>query len=67
MLAEDHGIVTWGFGVEDCIAVVAVAEAASEVKLTLHLAEVAVVARVLIGAIGRTEKVRSDVLDRVEA
>ena len=67
MLAEDHGIITRGFGVEDGVAMVAVAEATSEVKLTLHLAEVAVVVRVLIGAIGRTEKVRSDVLDRVEA
>ena len=67
MLAEDHGIVTWSFGVEDGVAMVVVAEATSEIKLSLDLAQIAIVVRVLIGAIGRTEKVRADVFDRVEA
>ena len=67
VLAEHHGVVTPALGVEDRVAVVGVGEPAADVELALDLAEVAVVAGVLVGAVGRPEEVGGNVLHGIEA
>ena len=66
VFAEDHGIVSRFFGIEDGVAVIDVAESAGAVELALDLAKIAVVAAILVFSVGGAEKVCTDVLDGVE-
>ena len=67
MLTEDHGVVTRHLVFENGVAMVGVAEAAGQVELPLHPAEIAGIAGILAGSGLLAEKGIRHVLDRIKA
>ena len=67
VLTEDHGVVTRHLVFENGVAMVGVAEAAGQVELPLHPAEIAGIAGILAGSGLLAEKGIRHVLDRIKA